>query len=251
MGLTNTECIDLAVAEIRRLADATEGVDPTTPVSTCPGWTIADLLQHTGEVNRWAALLVERVSQERISRQDMESDFPADPEDAPAWIAAGAAIVRRAFLAADPGAAMWAWGVPKLAGFWPRRMVHETGVHRADAELAVGRSPSFDPDVAADGIDELLDNIPAAASFAPHVDELRGDGEIIGLVATDDTALGWRIELLPDCFTWVRTPGAPDGADATVAMRAGDLLLALYGRLPAVAAGSQELWDFWKDHSAI
>ena len=30
---------------------------------------------------------------------------------------------------------MWAWGPDKHARFWPRRLLHETAVHRGDAYL--------------------------------------------------------------------------------------------------------------------
>jgi uncharacterized protein (TIGR03083 family) len=107
--------------------------------------------------------------------------------------------------------------------------VHETIVHRADIELAVGREPVIDPRVAADGVDELLDNLPCAAYFAPRVQNLRGEG-FIHLHATDGdlgSAGEWMIALRPDGFGWEHAHGK-----GTVAVRgtATDLLLLAYGR---------------------
>lgn len=252
--LTIERCCELVEQEIGRLADVTDGVDPATPVPTCEGWTIADLLQHTGEVFRWAATMVRESSPKRMRREQIEWGLPADPAAYPAWIRAGAPFVLEQFRAADPATPMWAWGWPKTAGFWPRRMVHEIGVHRADAELALGSTPEFDPSVAADGIEELLDNLPHAAYFAPNVDLLRGDGEVLALGAP---GAAWRITFLPDQFDWRPGDGAddeaaPDASATVIGPTAGDLLLALYGRPAALeVTGDESLWDRWRANSAI
>jgi uncharacterized protein (TIGR03083 family) len=246
------EHTDLAVAEIRRMAAVCDGADPATPVATCPGWDLATLQRHVGRVHRWAAAMVERGSQERLGRDDLDSDEPADPRGLPAWLDAGAAACERAFRGADPSLAMWAWGWPKTAGFWPRRMVHESGVHRADAELALGRVPSFDDDVAADGVDELLDNLPHAAYFAPNVTELRGDGEVLAFVTP---AASWALPMQPDGFAWARDPDAAAVADACLlAPSSGELLLTLYGRRPPAPGGitgDEALVRRWLDNSSL
>ncbi len=250
MAFTHDRAVDLAVAEIRGLAELCDGADLSTPVPTCPGWTLADLLRHTSEVNRWAATMVREYSQERLRREQFDFHAPADPAGLPAWVAERADVVEEAFRPADPTVAMWAWGWPKLAGFWPRRMIHETGVHRADAELALGRQPAFDPEIAVDGVEELLDNLPQAAYFAPGVAELKGDGEIL-LFVTDDAT--WAIPLQPDGFSWVRDDEV--AGDATLAVRApGDLLLTLYRRRPPApgeVTGRADLVDRWLTNSSL
>src|SRR5205814_1893884 len=85
-----------------------------------------------------------------------------------------------------------------------------------------------------DGIDELLDNLPSAAYFAPKVAELRGAGETLCVSATD-TGTSWRITLEPERFWWEHD-GA--GADTVVRGAAPDLLLMLYGRLPSPATSA-------------
>jgi len=44
----------------------------------------------------------------------------------------------------------------RTVGFWWRRMALETTVHRTDAELSVGQRTEVAPELALDGIDELL-----------------------------------------------------------------------------------------------
>jgi len=249
MALTPERCTDLAVAEIRRMADLCRGADPSTSVPSCPEWDLAELLRHAGTVHRWAATMVERSSQERLSREDMDWERPEDPNALAEWLAEGADFVEPRFRGADPGTPMWAWGWPKTAAFWPRRMLHETGVHRADAELALGHEPAFDPEIAADGVDELLDNLPHARYFAPRIAELKGGGAI-ALRATD-TGDAWRIELKPDGFRWARDNG---DADATLATPASELLLTVYGRRPARAesvTGDTALLEHWLANSAL
>lgn len=247
--LTLERCCEVVAHEIARLAEVTEGVDPATPVPTCDDWTIADLLTHTGEVFLWAARITREQSPRRLPRDEIDWGVPDDPTALPAWIAAGSPEVITAFATSDPSASMWAWGTPKLGSFWPRRIAHEVGVHRADAELALGLVPVFEPEVAADGIEELLDNLPEAAYFAPAVRELRGNGEVIDLHAPD-AASSWRIELGSDGFSWTRNEAVAPTVEVTGA--AGELLLALYGRPAAVAAyGDTDLWARWVRDSAI
>src|SRR5690606_2792135 len=169
LGADIERCCELVEREVARFVEVTTGADPATPVPTCGDWTLADLLRHAGEVYRWAGMTVARPAQTRLPREELDFGLPADPADLPAWFAEAVGEVVAAFRAADPDTPLWAWGWPKLARFWPRRMVHELGVHRADAELALGIDVAFDPAVAADGVDELLDNLPQAASFAPKI----------------------------------------------------------------------------------
>jgi uncharacterized protein (TIGR03083 family) len=243
--LDHATCCDVAEAEILRLADVIRGADLATPVPTCPGWTLAELVTHLGGVHRWAAIMVSQLSPTRVRRNELDLGVPDDPAGLPDWLAAGAALTATAFRASDPDASMWAWGADKHARFWPRRMVHETVVHRADAELALGRPFAVEPDVAADGIDELLDNLPYA------VDNLSGAGEAIAFVMLGVTA--WRIELLPDGFSWSRADGP---AAVTVTAAPADLLLVIYGRRNGgddgvTIDGDTALFERWIANSSI
>jgi uncharacterized protein (TIGR03083 family) len=46
--------------EATRFADEAERVLLSDPVPTCPGWTVRQLVEHVGEVHRWAAAIVTR-----------------------------------------------------------------------------------------------------------------------------------------------------------------------------------------------
>ena len=243
---------DALGSEIARFGEAARGADLATPVPTCPGWTLADLVEHTGIVERWAAEMVRQLAPERLDRRGLDVAVPNDPAQLPQWLADGAGEVVTAFRASDPDAVMWAWGADKHARFWPRRMLHETTVHRADAELALGREPAIEPAVAIDGVDELLDNLPHAGYFRPQVAELRGDGESLHLHCTDADG-EWTITLEPEGYRWDH-----GHTKATVAVRgpAADLLLLLYQRRRPddgcyEVIGDDRVLTHWLAHSVL
>src|SRR4051794_4004210 len=80
----------LVADEIERFALVVGGAEPATPVPTCPGWELADLIDHVGSIHRWAAYMVRNQSPERVSFRDIDMQSPARREDLPDWLAAGA-----------------------------------------------------------------------------------------------------------------------------------------------------------------
>ena len=143
-------------------------------------------------------------------------------------------------------------GTDQHVRFWSRRQLHETLVHRTDVELALGRSPTADPAVAADAIDEFLVNLGSAAYFSPRVTSLRGDGQQLSFRATDEDR-EWSVTLQPGGFAVGGPAGSPD---ATLAGPALTLLLVLYRRLPPdatgiLAAGDRSLIELWRANSAL
>jgi uncharacterized protein (TIGR03083 family) len=145
--------IDASTATIAGLAG---GLDLTQRVPTCPDWTLRELAIHVGRAHRWAAEIVGTRSARFIPfRSVPDGKFPAGPGERASWLRDGAARLIAVVQAAgsDP---VWAFDQLRPAGFWARRMAHETAVHRADAEIAVGRIPELAPELAADAIDEWL-----------------------------------------------------------------------------------------------
>lgn len=56
---------------------------------------------------------------------------------------------------AEESSSTW-WPADPTVGFWARRMAQETVIHRVDAELSSGQSSPVDPELAVDGVDEVL-----------------------------------------------------------------------------------------------
>jgi len=225
---------DEFLAEIRSsagtLADVVRTENPDLPIPTCPDWSLRDLAAHIGRVHRWAAEIVRTRAAQRIPFDAVpDSQYPAECTAQAEWLAAGAERMIAAVTGAG-SAEVWAFGRMAPATFWARRQAHETMVHRADAELAVGREVVLDPELAADGIDEWLWLLRGPRRLAPGTAALP-PGAVLGLHAADDGCgtRDWLISASADGIT-VRDGIGP--ADLTVAGPAGRLLLVLVRRLP-------------------
>src|SRR5690606_38359340 len=108
---------------------------------------------HVGTVHRfWTHILANRLQ----VPEGPGVERPPD-EDLPGFVRAGVEPLVAAVRATDPDTPIWTWSSQQDAAFVPRRMAHETGVHRWDAEAAVGSPRPIEPRLAVDGIDELLE----------------------------------------------------------------------------------------------
>jgi uncharacterized protein (TIGR03083 family) len=246
-------------AETAKIVEAVRSADPAAPVPSCPGWTLRKLVNHVGRVHRWAGASVARRATESLDTRSLDDAVPPeDHEERLAWLTAGAEGVVRALREAGPETRVWTWGDEQSAGFWARRMTHETLVHRADACLAVGAGFDPAPELAADAVSELLSFIesPKVGEMRPAFKELKGNGETLHFHATDG-GLGeageWSVRRTPGGAVWEHGHGKGD-----VALRgpAVDLLLVIYRRLPPASArvevhGDEKLLDHWLTHSAF
>jgi uncharacterized protein (TIGR03083 family) len=241
-------CAALEV-EIDRFADLVAVASPEIPVPGCPDWSLADLALHLGTIHRWAEHLVRVAAPAYQSADSMNLDRgPVDGD----WIRNGGTRLLKTLRTGDPDQSMWAWGLDQHLRWWSRRQLHETLIHRMDADLANGHSPTTEPEIAVDAIDEFLVNLKSAAAFSPKVREIHGTGEVLRL-KTSDTGASWSIRLTPDGFDLVDET-AP--SEAAIEGSVVELLLVLYRRLPFSSAhvscsGNQVLIDFWLEHSAL
>ncbi|MEX1007810.1 MAG: maleylpyruvate isomerase N-terminal domain-containing protein, partial [Acidimicrobiia bacterium] len=127
------EYIEAITRESAALADAAERAGFDAPVPSCPGWTVADLVAHIGEIQRWARITVEQRATERISRRTLPSAPPA-PELL-AWFREQTPALVATLAATDSATPVWSWTDDNTARFWFRRQANEVAVHRWDAEL--------------------------------------------------------------------------------------------------------------------
>lgn len=146
---------DAYLTAIRRESDtlasaATRGLDQ--PVPSCPGWTVRDVVRHTGAIHRQKGQIVrERWLDEQPPLVDPPQSGLLE------WFRSGANSLLATLDATDPATPIYSWFPPdQTVGFWYRRMAHETVIHRVDAELAHGVPLPLDAALAADGIDEVL-----------------------------------------------------------------------------------------------
>jgi uncharacterized protein (TIGR03083 family) len=233
--------------QTRDFGDLIRSTDPSTPVATCPGWTLKQLFVHVGRGNRWAAQIVaDRRTSALGHRQVRDGKPPDDPDAAIDWLNGGAQLLIDAVDVVGPER-VWTFLGPRPAGWWIRRRLHEMAVHYADAALAVGVEFDPEPELAADGISEWIELMTVQANRqSPPVDR----GRTLHLHATDD-GLGptgeWTIVNDDDGVSW-----SHNHAKGDVAVRgpARDLLLAITRRKTATDLGldmfgDSAVWDQW------
>lgn len=221
-----TDYISLVESETARVAELA-AAPAGAPVPGCPGWTLGDLITHLGTMHRWVTHMVSTRNQDRLWPGQVPNGLAEGAHGDPAWLAEGSAEMVRTLRATDPATPLWTWGPGGTAGWWARRMAFEMVVHRADAEQALGLEPEVDAAVAADGVEELLANLPGARWVTRRLAELGLEGATFHLHATDLTG-EWTFTQGPGgTVTWER--GHVKG-DAAVRAPARDLLLMMYGR---------------------
>ncbi len=267
--------------ETARLAELLAGADPGTPVPTCPGWTLSDLVTHVGSTHRWVIHIFRHRLQERIWSREVPNGLAEGQSGDPAWLADGAGSLLATLRSTDPDLPVWTWGHGRSAAWWTRRMAYEALVHRIDAELALGVEPDVPPAVALDAIDELLTNLPYARWVTHRLAELDAAGATLHLHATDPGPHdhpteagpprgGFGGDVSPGEGTqsgitgeWTLTQGADgaltcvhghDKADVAVRGPAKDLLLMVYGRRFAdtlTVHGDRAFLDRWLEKAAL
>lgn len=212
---------------------------PGAPVRACPGWTNTDLAIHTTGVHRRVA----HWCTHRVAKPERWPDHePADPAAPWEWCKDGLRLVIAALADIGPDESVWSWTDRRNGGFYHRRMLHETVMHRWDAQDAIGTPSPIDADIAADGIDELM-----AVGL-----RYRGDGSSVEypdgdvLLERTDGTERWRLRAMDGTLLIGHNGDAGSGADATVHGAAEDLLLFLWGRGGQVTVtGNHEVAEAW------
>jgi uncharacterized protein (TIGR03083 family) len=204
-------------AAASQFAEVVASGDLAAAVPSCPGWTLADLVAHLGEVHQWATHAV------------VAGNPNAEPSPAPSsraalvdWYRDAAGTLLSTLRATDPLAPAWTFGPkPRTASFWFRRQAHETAVHLWDAQLSQGLPEPIENLLALDGIDELV------TVFFPRQVRL---GRTDPLQRTLALATGGsdRWVLAGDGTGPASLDDAP--AEATISGPAEVLLLLLWGR---------------------
>lgn len=238
--------------QTRSFGDLIRSADPSTPVPTCPGWTLKQLFRHVGRGNRWAAQIVaERRCEPLDPREVRDGKPPDDPDGAVDWLVGGAEALIKAVDRVGADCRVWTFLGTRPAGWWIRRRLHEVEVHRADAALAIG--VDYDPpaDLAADAISEWIELMAVQAKrSSPPVER----GRTLHLHATDD-GLGptgeWTIVNDEDGVWWSHEHGK---GDVALRGKAKDLLLALVRRRSAADGGVEvfgdsAVWDGWLERT--
>ncbi|EOD69871.1 maleylpyruvate isomerase family mycothiol-dependent enzyme [Amycolatopsis vancoresmycina] len=252
-SLSHDRLAGALVAEADRFGTAIAGADPQLRVPTCPEWTLRDLAWHVGLAYHKSAVIIASRPTGYVPFDAVTVDDPPAFAALGGWLRDGAERLVAAVAEVGPETPTSTWTPDRRAGFWTRRLAHETVVHRADAAFATGAPYDVDGDLAADGISEGLDLV-AVFSRQPHpaLDRtpLQGTGETLLFHATDPE-LGRLVRRTPSGVEVAQGTGA---ADVVVEGRAADLLLALTRRLAAddprlTVSGDAALFEHWLEHT--
>jgi uncharacterized protein (TIGR03083 family) len=216
--------VDALRTEGELFASAVERVSPDDRVPSCPDWCVRELVRHTGGVHRWATRHIAEARTDPIE-ESLDRIVGAWPDDASlaTWLRAGVGRLADALAAAPPDLEAFTF-LPSSSprAFWARRQLHETTIHRVDAQQAGPSVTAIDPARAADGIEEVLFGF--AARPGKLVDE--ESGELV-LRATD-TGNVWTIVVGPDGGE-VRV-GGDDAPNGEISSSAADIYLLLWNR---------------------
>ncbi|MEP7091158.1 MAG: maleylpyruvate isomerase family mycothiol-dependent enzyme [Nocardioidaceae bacterium] len=227
MTLSTFDCIAAITEHSAGFAEATRG-DLGAGVEHCPGWSVADLVQHLTEVHWFWGTIVEG----RLQSPPEESSRPPRAEDSALVDAFSAAALHlvQVLRQADQAASCWTWaGWQQDVAFVTRHQVQEAAVHHWDAVHAGGGSWTMSPIVAADAVREFLHFSVASEDDPdePVKPPLQGT---LAFRATD-TGDAWTLSDGARPGTGRVTTGVRDGAPVVEAP-ADHLLLWLYGRVP-------------------
>ncbi|MFI7603825.1 maleylpyruvate isomerase family mycothiol-dependent enzyme [Micromonospora sp. NPDC049366] len=217
-------------AEGPSFAAAVAEAPPETPVLSCPGWTVADLTRHLGGIYHWVCAVAGSGLTTAPPARPQQVETPPGVSPLDYW-QQGYDRLMTLFDGLDPEAPAWNWAPqPKRAGFWPRRMAHETAVHRWDAQLAIAAGEPIEAKLAADGVSEVLDTwLPAGRRRDP------GQWHGVVQLSAVDAAQSWYLRLRGEGVALLDTDTILDHDDhharVQVSGTASDLLLALWGRV--------------------
>jgi uncharacterized protein (TIGR03083 family) len=219
------EYIEALAVEGSRLADTASELDVASPVPTCPGWVLRDLLRHLGGVHRWAGAHL-RDRRDSILRVDdfeaLVGGWPADIELV-TWYRSELELLIHTLRGAplDIECAVFLNSTSSLA-HWARRQAHETAIHRSDVESIMDTRTPVETEFALDGIDELVD------CFVPRqFMKLRSRVSVMLGVAPDDSDRFWALSISDDP---VQVSTARRECDCVIEGSASDIYFALWNR---------------------
>lgn len=224
-----------SLADLRAVAGAfareAAGTDPGASVRSTIWPTAGDVVDHLGNIQRWAAEQVRTGA--RADRHDFRRPEGADRA---AWFREGARELMRVLEGSDPDRPVPVlYGADGTVRFWQRRMAHEAAKHLWDLRSALDPDPRFPAEVGHAGRADAIDEFGEV--FMPEA-RRRGILPLTGTVAlvAADSGDAWLVT-----SEWVMRrvgPDAPsDGAQghaaaaaATITGEVGDLALLLWER---------------------
>jgi uncharacterized protein (TIGR03083 family) len=193
-------------------------------VPDCPGWTVETLVGHLGRIYQYVLTSLSTGDQPVKGRY---RETPEPGSDLVDWFDSGHLAVLDRLAGSGPDDPAWTWWpADHTSGFWARRMCHETLVHRMDADGALAFQVDVTPELALDGVDEVLTIFvgrPKRSTTRPTA----------GQVAVDVQSAGRTWRVVVDERDVTVTPEPVGSPDATAAGTPVDVLRWCWGRPPS------------------
>lgn len=213
--------LDELEREVGRISELSLTADQSIRVEHLSRWKVRDVVAHLGGVHRWANQIIVSRSMDGASSRKSKLDGPELCE----WFDAGASELIETLRSNDPAEPCPNFnpGSDKVVGWWIRRQLHETTVHRWDIEAALDQVTSIPAERASDGVDEFLDVF--VRTRGKHTLPLPMT------LRAADTSATWTLSPAskPGRVDVEVDPDSPATA-VTVSASAEALLLALWGR---------------------
>ncbi|ALG15670.1 hypothetical protein AOZ06_50640 [Kibdelosporangium phytohabitans] len=228
------------VEQAEALKAAAVAAGPSAPVPTCPEWTVNDLVRHIATVHNMAC---EALKLTPADSRPPAPDLPENWDDLLTWWDGKRTEMVAALGSAGSGVQAWGF-VPGTGtfGWWARRQAHETAIHRLDAEHAHSENiPTllFDPELAADGIDEALVML---SPYRAHMKRPEVTVEGTLLVHAADAGRAWMVNAEGGAVKAGPIEDSGTDADATLAGTADAVYRAAWKRPShAILTGREEM----------
>ncbi|MFD3929905.1 maleylpyruvate isomerase family mycothiol-dependent enzyme [Streptomyces sp. NPDC058614] len=209
-------------------------------VPTCPEWTLFDLAEHIGEGRRdWAATVAAGPAAAKSAAEGAPA-APREREALQSWLATSTQQLLDALREAGPDRGCWTWWgasqSPQTCGAVARHQLQQLAVHTYDAQVTVGAPEPLPDEVALDGVEEFLFTCVATPSAWPHkptaFDFHATEGHSWRLTVDGDGARSTRIPA-PGTTPVTAADEGPNAVGVSVRGTASELVLFVYGRIPA------------------
>lgn len=226
-ALPPASMVDALEVEAARLSELARSSDLGTPIAHLGRWKVRDVVAHLGGVHRWAT----RIVTDRSTAGPGFRKSKLDGDELLMWFDEGAAELVELFrtIDADEPCPNFNPGSPNVVGFWMRRQLHETTVHRWDVEAAGGSAASIDARIAVDGIDEFFD------VFVRTRGKHGLDQPVV--VETTRPKRAWTLSPAAKPGRIDVHAGRTEAVEAAVRGKPAELLLTLWGRRSVDEAG--------------
>lgn len=253
--------IEYVATEGSKFAAAADEGSLDADIAACDDWNMRTLVRHLGLIHLWAGAHVAFSSDDWLDSSDdipalsrywpdLAASWPADT-DLVAWYRrTNENLVRVLRSTPDDHQCMTFLPAPTALAMWSRRQASEIAIHRFDAEHACDIPSHFEPEFAADMLDELLSGF-AARPRRNGAKDIEVESDRVLHVHAEDVDEHWFLTIGRAAIQTTREGG---DADLTVAATAAELYLLMWNRTDestVTLTGDPRLMDIWRESCRI